>query len=173
MLAAGTEADAYCANGKTATSHYAWIAWYPGKQVRVSVPVIHPGDMVYVQVWSLSDTTARAYFSNISTGEVATYALTAPKGTSLEGYCGEWIVGRPTINGVRAPLMNYVEIAMPNGVAWNYADTNKTYYYPGANPPAGDLYLWSMVDSQGTISAPTIENSHFIWFRNAGSSYKK
>ena len=172
VLQAGIEVDAYCASGSTASFYSAWIEWYPYSEVRVSTPVINPGDMVYIQVWSLSATSGSAYFYNYSTGQSATYALSAPQGTTLVGSSAEWIVERPGVNGSLATLTNYIDVALPSGIAYNYKAATPTYYYPGSNPSAGNLYVLSMLDNNSkVISTPTIENSRFVWFRNSGSSY--
>ena len=174
VLQAGVEVDAYCASGgaTTASFYSAWIEWYPNYETRVSAPAIHPGDMVFIEVWSVSATSGYAYFHNYSTGQTASYALTAPTGTTLAGTSAEWIVERPGVNGGLATLTNYVDVAMPLGVAWNWAAANPTSYFPGANPPTGNLYVLSMLDNNNNvISKPYIENSRFIWFQNTGSSY--
>ena len=172
VLQAGIEVDAYCAGGTTSSFYAAWIEWYPYNEVRVSAPVIKPGDMVLIEVWNVSPTSGYAYFYNYSTGNAASYALTAPSGTTLVGNSTEWVVERPGVNGSLATLTNYVDVAMSIGYAWNYTSASPTYYWPGWNPPAGNLYLLSMLDnSKGVISTPTIETFDFIWFQNSGSSY--
>jgi hypothetical protein len=63
VLQAGVEVDAYCSGGTTTTGFYsAWIEWYPNASTRVSSPAIHPGDLVFVEVWNTSPTQGYAYF---------------------------------------------------------------------------------------------------------------
>lgn len=171
VLQAGIEVDAYC-NGSTTSSFYsAWIEWYPYNEVRVSSPVIHPGDMVYIQVWNVSSTVGGAYFYNYSTGVSASYTLSAPQGTTFVGNSAEWVVERPGVSGGLATLTNYVDVTLPFGVAWNYSAATPTYYYPGLNPAAGNLYALSMLDSSNkVISTPMIANAQLLWFQNSGSS---
>jgi Peptidase A4 family len=52
VLQAGAEVDAYCNGGSTSSFYSAWIEWFPNGSTRVSSPAIHPGDLVFVEVWS-------------------------------------------------------------------------------------------------------------------------
>ncbi|MBN4900037.1 hypothetical protein IDG68_14295, partial [Staphylococcus sp. EG-SA-21] len=61
VLQAGVEADAYCSGSTTASYYSAWIEWYPYNEVRVSSPAVHPGDLIYVQIWNTTPTTGIAY----------------------------------------------------------------------------------------------------------------
>ncbi len=178
VLQAGIEADAYCANNVTSPTYYIWIEWYPDWEYMVTSPSwsVNPGDLIFIEVWNTTATSGTAYFHNYSTGQILSVQLTAPAGTKLVGDSAEWVVERPTIvsGGVPnlATLTNYVDISLPLGLAWNTTASNPTYYYPGANPSAGNMYLLSMVDDNGkVISTPTIENFNFVWFQNSGSSY--
>lgn len=172
VLQAGAEVDAYCKSGTTSSLYSAWIEWYPYSETRVSSPAIHPGDLLYVEVWSTSTTAGYAYFYNYSTGQSAEYALSAPSGTSLKGNSVEWIVERPGISGGLATLTNYVDTAWPYGVAWNYKASSPTYYYEGATPSAGTLELLTMLDNnKNGISSATVENSDFLFFKDFGSAY--
>ena len=142
----------------------------PRSETLVSFP-IHPGDLVFVEVWNTSPPNGYAYFHNYSTGQVAEYQLTAPSGTSLVGNSVEWIVERPTVFGGLATLTNYIDSAWPNGIALNYQAATPTYQYQGQTPAAGTLNVITMVDNNGnSISSATIENSDFLWFRDFGSA---
>jgi len=172
VLQAGVEADAYCKNGTTASYYSAWIEWYPNYATEVSYPTIHPGDLVYVQVWNTSATNGYAYFFNFSTLEGAEYQLTAPSGVYLTGNSVEWIVERPGIGNGLATLANYVSVAWPLGIAWNYTASQPTYYYDGTNPPAGTLEWITMLDNSNNngISSAEVENRDFLWFQDFGSA---
>ena len=65
--------------------------------VKVSAPAIHPGDLVFVEVWSTSPTAGTALIFNVSTMSGASYSLTEPKGTTLKGNSVEWIVESPSV----------------------------------------------------------------------------
>jgi Peptidase A4 family len=134
VLQAGVEVDAYCSGGITSGFYSAWIEWYPNASTRVSSPAIHPGDLVFVEVWSTSATQGYAYFFNYSTNTSAEYALTAPAGTVVHGASLEWIVERPSLGASLTDLTNYISSAWSEGVAWNYSAANPTYYYMGDNP---------------------------------------
>jgi hypothetical protein len=171
VFQAGVEVDAYCSGGTTASLYSAWIEWYPYNETRVSAPAIHPGDLIFVEIWNTSATAGYAYIYNYSTNLSAEYTLTAPPGTTLVGNSVEWIVERPGVNGTLANLTNYIDVAWPNGFAWNYTASSQTYYYQGQTPASGTLYQITMLDNSGkAISAPTIENNDFLWFLNSGSS---
>jgi hypothetical protein len=122
VLQAGIEVDAYCNGGTTASFYSAWIEWFPFSETRVSSPAIHPGDLIFIEVWNTSPTNGYAYFFNYSTlGErgIPTH-ITAPSGTPLVGNSVEWIVERPGIGGGLATLTNYIDVPWPYGTAWNY-----------------------------------------------------
>ncbi|MDQ6714348.1 MAG: G1 family endopeptidase [Candidatus Dormibacteraeota bacterium] len=52
VLQAGVEVDAFCSGGTTASFYSAWIEWFPFNETRVSFPDIHPGDLVFIEVWN-------------------------------------------------------------------------------------------------------------------------
>lgn len=171
VLQAGTEVDAYCSGGTTSSYYSAWIEWYPHSETRVSSPTIHPGDLLFVEVWSTSPTVGYAYFYNYSTLQSAEYGLTAPSGTTLKGNSIEWIVERPGISGGLATLTNYIDSSWPYGIAWNWQASRPTYYWEGQNPAIGTLDVITMLDNNGSgISAATLENSDFLWFQDYGSA---
>lgn len=180
VFQAGIDADSYCSGGTTATHYSAWIEWFPDYSTEVDTPSLNPGDMVYIQVWNDTPAHGYAYFYNYATGVVGFYELNAPSGTTLVGNSAEWIVEAPTVDNNQSALMNYVYMAMPFGVAWNYTAQNPTYYWMGIDPAAinpavgGTAYICSMVDqNNNVISTPYVENVGFTWFQNSGSSYQK
>jgi len=171
VLQAGVEVDAYCSGGNTSGFYSAWIEWFPNNSIRVSSPAINPGDLVFVEVWSTSPTRGYVYFYNYSTNMTAEYALTAPAGTTLHGSSLEWIVERPSLGTSLTTLTNYIASPWSEGVAWDYADANPTYYYMGNNPTVGTLEQLTMNDNGGNgISSAAIESFNFLWFQNFGSA---
>jgi hypothetical protein len=171
VLQGGVEVDAYCNADTKAAFYSAWIEWYPFSETRVSSPAINPGDVVFVEVWNVSPTSGNVYFYNFSTQTAATYALTAPSGTALQGTSAEWIVERPSVGGSLANLTNYIDSSWPYNIAWNYASSNPTYYYPGFSP-IGTLYLVTMFGNDNkAISSGTPQNYDFVYFTNYGSSF--
>jgi hypothetical protein len=171
VLQGGVEVDATCASGTTTPFYSAWIEWFPNSETRVSSPTIHPGDLMFVEVWATSTTTGFVYFLDFSTNTSAQYALTAPRGTTLKSNSVEWIVERPGVNGTLATLTNYIQTSWPLGVAWRYNDKAPDYYYEGANPTKGTIQVLTMLDnSSNPISAPIGENTNFLWFLDSGSA---
>jgi hypothetical protein len=172
VLQAGTEVDASCSNGTTSTFYSAWVEWYPLNEARVNSPVIHPGDLLMVEVWNTSPTAGYVYFYNQSTGESAQYSLTAPNGTALQGNSVEWIVERPGVGGSLSQLTNYIDVSWPYGIAFNYESDTPVYHYMGRNPAVLTLEEITMVDdNQNPISYPVVENADFLWLQDTGSAY--
>jgi hypothetical protein len=171
VLQLGAEADAYCSGGAKATYYSAWIEWYPYSETRVSTPAVKPGDVMFVEVWNTTTTTAFAWLVNLSTQQSAVYTLTAYPGYPVVGNSVEWIVERPGVSGGLATLTNYVDVAWPYGFAWNYTSGAPTAYYPGIAPSGATFETITMLDNNSNpISVGQIENAAFLWFVNSGSS---
>jgi hypothetical protein len=172
VIQAGVDVTLLCNAGKIVqTQYYPWLEWYPLAEVSVTSPAISPGDLVFVEVWTTSATQAYVSFYNYSTDIAATYALTAPAGTTAHGSSVEWILERPSIGNAITNLTNYIAAPFAGGVAWNYAAANPTTYSLGGTPNTGTLQLITMLDNAGKpISVPTIENNSFLWFQTTGSA---
>ena len=171
VLQAGVEVDAYCNGGTTASFYSAWIEWFPFNETRVSSPAMHPGDLVFVEVWNTSPTNGYAYFYNYSTQTAAAYRLTPPSGTTLVGNSIEWIVERPGVGGGIATLTNYIDVSWPYNVAWNYAAATPHYYFPGLDPNPLTLELITMLDNAGHgISYGAPQNFGFVYFHDFGTA---
>ena len=142
--------------------------WLPSRYFRTRA--IHPGDLVFVEVWNVSSTVGYAYFYN-STQQVAEYQLTAPGGTTLQGNSIEWIVERPGVGGGLATLTNYTDVSWPYNIAWNYAANPPHYYFPGADPSPNTLELIVMLDNAGNgISYGSPQDFGFVYFEDYGSA---
>ena len=179
LLQAGLSARSECKNGVETPHYSAWIEWLPTSSVTVSRPEVRPGDLIFIEVWSVTTLRGFAYIYNHSLRQGAVYALTpASPADALKGGSVEWIVERPTRDRVYEKLINYSAVSMPFGVAWNYRSTAPDYYYPGAPPetsnfdtPPETLHILTMLDdNKKIISTPTVENNHFLFFQNSGSS---
>jgi len=134
---------AYCGSdtaGVTVGIYSAWVEWAPNKAVLVSSPTIHPGDLVFVEVWNTSPTNGYAYFYNHATQKTAEYQLTAFQGYPLVGDSVEWIVERPYTGYERATLTNYIDVPFSDGYAWNYRSSGQAVYDMGSIPPTGIHY---------------------------------
>lgn len=179
LLQTGVSARSECKNGVENAHYSAWIEWLPADSVPVSRPEVRPGDLMFLEIWSASPQKGFAYLYNHSRREGAVYTLTPPSpGDALKGGSVEWILERPTRDKVREKLANYSAASMPFGVAWNYQSATPAYYYPGAprqplegEPPPPPLHLLRMTDdNRRVISTPYVENDHFLFFLNSGSS---
>ncbi len=101
VMQAGTETN--CGN-----SDYAWYEWYPYLQTKISSPTVSPGNFIEVEVWyTTSSPHGNFWLWNETTGAVAGLGFSAPSGTTLSGNSMEWVVERPTLNGVYTDLVNY------------------------------------------------------------------
>ncbi len=171
VLQGGIEADAYCNGGSTSTFYSAWVEWYPNSLTQVSSPVITPGDYLFVEVWNVSTTVGYVYFHDYSSNVTAEYKLTAPSGTTLQGNSVEWIVERPGVNGSLATLANYIAAPLTHGIAWDYTNSTKTYYYPNLSPTVGTLYYITMYDNSGNDISTGYGGAYFgLLFEDYGSA---
>lgn len=178
LLQSGLSARSECKNGVETPHYSAWIEWLPANSVPVSRPEVRPGDLMFFEVWSVTPQKGFAYIYNHTIREGSVYALTPPTPSdALQGGSVEWIVERPARDKVYEKLANYSAASMPFGVAWNYRAKTPAYYYPGAprqsadGEPSPPLHILTMLDdSKKIISTPYVENDHFLFFLNSGSS---
>lgn len=114
VLQAGTGQHVKRSGGVVTTEYFAWYEWYPNNWTEISNLAVHPGDAIstLVRYTGMQNGVGQgtATVSNLTTGQSATVALTAPAGTTLSGNCAEWIMERPGINGVTASLPEYEHI---------------------------------------------------------------
>ncbi len=137
VLQAGTEADANCSS----TLYSFWYEWFPLSETRISLPV-SAGDSVTVFVsYEPTSPQGTATLFNLTTGQNATVQFNPPSGTTYVGNSAEWVLERPTLNGVYADLPNYSQDWF-NAIS---ASNNKTTYSPsGPTPPSGAIYSVTM-----------------------------
>jgi hypothetical protein len=171
VLQAGTEADALCfksiyGSQIDLTNYYPWYEWYPNNSVQITNLPVAPGDDMFVHVWQTSSTQGNAYLVNQNTNQWVSIPFTAPTNpkTTLVGNSAEWIVERPTVNGVLTWLTNYTQDFFADGYAYT---TSGAQYLPGS---AGATQL-EMVDSNGCVmSYPQLLGSGGIWFLGENSA---
>ncbi len=165
VLQAGTNSDAYCKSGTTATYYAAWIEWYPNAETLVTNIPVTAGDDIFVEVWNTSATIGNAYFVNYRTGTYGSISFSAPKGTTLKGNSAEWIVERPGLSTGLATLTNYIW----ENFNLSYATTHGSVTYnPGSS---GGLELTMLDNSGKVISYPTLLSGEYLWMRDEGSAY--
>jgi len=154
VLQGGTTSAYYCSTTTTGGDYFAWIEWYPAGSS--SAFNVNPGDDVYVETWNTSDNTGNVSLWDLTQQTYATYALTAPSGTTLVGNSAEFIVERPCCREVGKtsylyPLANYI------ADFWDYSGdyTFKSVLNdPGST--ATTTLVVSMINDAGTevISVP-------------------
>ncbi|HEV2674531.1 MAG TPA: G1 family glutamic endopeptidase [Aliidongia sp.] len=155
VLQAGTESDAYCYGNSSskATYYSAWYEWYPYGEVRIGNFPIAPGDDIFVEVWSTSNTAGHAYMVNYTNNTYVNIAFSAPPGTHLVGNSAEWVVERPSVGGRLANLTNYVSDVLWAADAYDFGYRAGS---PGA-PGASSSIPVQMLDNNGAvISYPTL-----------------
>jgi hypothetical protein len=174
VLQAGTEADAYCSGGSKSTLYSAWYEWYSNGEVRVSYPVVSPGDLMGVEVWyTTSAPHGHAYILNGSTQVYTTIGFDPPSGTTYLGNTAEWVEERPGVNGGLADLTNYVADQFNLDYAYN-----GSYYEPGSSPSGTTTYNITMTcppwnpssacPTTTDISVVDLYGTYTLWLYNEG-----
>jgi hypothetical protein len=173
VLQAGTEADAFCPPFQTFYS--AWIEWAPNPEVRVSVPTVEPGNLMFSEVWYTNTPPfGHAYLANVTLQQSAAYAFNPPSGVAFNGDSVEWILERPLVNAVLSDLTNYVADQYNTEVA---SDTTN-FYNPSVSPHDTTTLAITMTCPPWTpdgscpstlgfslpISTPTLYDPWAVWF---------
>jgi hypothetical protein len=139
LVQAGTEQNAQTMNGVTITNYYAWTEFLPQDPFEVVLPnfLVQPGDEIICSVWigtaqsnlpatlsgqfawfSIHNVTrseftliseSRGYISG-ATGERVPHGIFET--TNVQGFEAEWIMERPTVNGILPDLADYGKTAM-------------------------------------------------------------
>jgi hypothetical protein len=170
VLQAGALEIAQCSSSGTATSYSAWYEWYPYSLTEVSVPAIHPGDLVAVEVWyTTASPHGHAYIVNYTLNVAATYNFNPPSSATYLGDSVEWVSERPGVSGSLSDLMNYVGDAFNDDYAYN-----GSYYYPSSTYAGTTTYRISMTcppwnpssscTSTTVISTPYLYGVDTLWF---------
>lgn len=134
------------------TTYYAWAEFFPLGEQRITNFVVNPGDHMLGQVWmgnaGSKPTLAGAFgvclIYNLTTGTNTTVYITPPSGTTFSGNVAEWIIERPTVNGVLPDLSNYGTASMFNAYAKR---SDGTVVYSNGNIYTLNL---TMTNSSGT-----------------------
>lgn len=117
VLQAGVDTSILIDGDLTLVKHYAWIEWFPlsAKPVVESLPV-EPGHQVDVLICG-SGNRAEIFFSNLTLGIYTSFPIYAPDSTTLLGNSAEWIVERPSENGIRQQLPEYGTVIFDKALA--------------------------------------------------------
>ncbi len=133
LVQAGTEQDLNAYFGPCCpapliriATYYAWTEFLPQQGTEQLIPnfTVRPGDEISVQVSMHNDCTdsggvplpcvpvlpgQRAIFNieNITRSEFAVIQVDRPQNVTVNGFTAEWIMERPSINGVLPDLTNY------------------------------------------------------------------
>jgi hypothetical protein len=109
----------------TITTYYAWAEFFPLNEQRITNFDVEPGDHMFAQVWMgnagskprLDGAFGVCLIFNLTRGTNTTVYITPPSGTTFTGITAEWIMERPTVNGVLPNLSNYGTASMFNAYA--------------------------------------------------------
>jgi hypothetical protein len=173
VLQAGTEQDAYCGNGYTQSSYYAWFEWYPNYEYEITNFPVAPGATMLVVVQATSATTATAVFVDVQSNQFTVVGFGAPAGTRLTGNSAEWIVERPNVNNTPGNLADYGQAWMSAEVAFldNELNTN-TYDVAATGGPGRTPYVLEMLDANGNpLSTAHPQGTSAEYWNVTGSAY--
>jgi Peptidase A4 family len=168
VLQAGVEADAYCSGTTTASFYSAWWEWYPYSEVRISASSfpVSPGDDLFVEVWSTSQTAGHVLLYNYNTNVAVVVNFTPPTGTLLQGNSAEWVVERPAVGGALATLPGYSLDFFADTSAYDF---NDDLYTPG-QPGSWTNYDITMVNSNGDPLSEAFPSLNSIFFEAVGDA---
>lgn len=164
VLQAGVEADAGCSGGTTSTFYGAWYEWFPHLSVGIDNFPIHPGDLIYVYVWSTSSTKGHYFMVDKTTNMSSALAFDAPSGVHLVGNSAEWVVERPSINGKLPTLTNYVTDAFYGA----HINVPKIGEYSPATPRDGTTLSTTMVADKKDVSYATRSTEDLTYISPSG-----
>ena len=122
----------------TVASYFAWTEFFPADAQQLTNFKISPGDHMLGQVWmgnagskpTFTGVFGVCYLFNLTTGTYTYVYITPPSGTTFTGISAEWIMERPTIDGVLPDLSDYGVAMILN--AWAQR-TDGTVMYPSGN----------------------------------------
>jgi hypothetical protein len=176
LFQAGSEADAFCSGGETATNYDPWVEWLPESEIILTgaVPVV-PGDYLIVTVtatnWSHGESSnGTLLFTDVTQQWQVSAAYTAASlgGTFVVGKSAEWIVERPEVGGSFATLANY--IADPWFAASAKDLGNKTHL-PGSPKLAVSNVITMLDNGSSPISYVDLSGTETLWFFDEGSAF--
>ena len=134
----------------TISNYYAWVEFYPLPEQRITNLTVSPGDFIVGQVWVGDGINAVCFLQNLTTGVSTTLFVAPPPGTTFSGATAEWIMERPTVNGVLPDLANYRAAQMFNAFAERL---DGTVVHPSGNSDSLNLTMEN--SSGGLISIVT------------------
>jgi Peptidase A4 family len=164
----GTSTNVDCVHGSE--QHYAWIEWYPAPSMIVTNFPVDAGDIITV---AAAVTTAQNryefHFMNWSTRQSLYMLMTPPSGTQLVGNSIEWVVERPTINGVLSNLTPFFLNSWTGLDGFFQPNTASTLHYRPSVPATGTSLMVTMTDGTNNFSVPSIYPGPYddsAWFQS-------
>ena len=137
--------DHYLFEPGAVATYYPWYEWVPGDEIAITNLTVQPGDKIHCRIDRVGPANARVL---IGTPWVAVgLDLQAPGKARILGQTAEWIVERPTANGVIATLPHYERVHFQLAAT---RDSDGTQYDLNNN-----LILVDMVEDDQTLSFAT------------------
>jgi hypothetical protein len=167
VLQAGLDADAFCADGQTATNYDVWYEWAPGLGTTIQNMTVQPGDELHVVVWAVNGsngTEGETYIVDENTGQSVAFYIDPPAGTTLIGNSAEFITERPEVNNKLATLARYTVQFFTTGYIFNNLQVP---YFPGG----ANMVDVTMIDDNAVpISAPQVLGGASVSTYDEGSA---
>lgn len=156
VLQAGCDSDVMPTSSGTTRQVNPWWEWFPEGTFWISNFPVSQGDTMSCLVCGDvgSNTSAVIFLMNDTNGAHASFAVTAPSGTTLEGNCAEWILESLEIDTIVPELASYGAMYFD---ACNCGTTDNT------SLNASNANTMNMLDSSGNvISQGAIENQTLV-----------
>jgi hypothetical protein len=93
-----------------ATSQYLWWEWFPDAEIAITNVPVEPGHRVTCFLTATSSNTGTVWLYNETIRLSTSFAVAGSP--QIERNMVEWIVERPSINGIISHLPNYGEVSM-------------------------------------------------------------
>jgi peptidase A4-like protein len=167
LVQAGTEGDAFCANGRDSFDYHPWWEWIPQPETPIINFFILPGDAFATEVVAIDATHAQFVMIDLTSGDGASFRVTAPSGAQFVGVSAEWIHEATTVNGKVSVLPQYGAMSF---TAMDAEDTGQKTYTPGAPSNAVDLNITLVDASNKPASIPHLLGNDTQWVFSASGN---
>jgi hypothetical protein len=153
------QAGAGCSvNADGTTSFFLWHEWTPPAWVAINNLAVNPGDLITVLICTAGagSQSAMIYFSNNTSGYSTSYDILIPQGTNFLGDQAEWIVERPSVNGVPVQLPDYGQVFFSIANAGLVSGTVVNPGTVGGNNGPFDMVVNGTTISTGAVVSQTV-----------------
>jgi Peptidase A4 family len=166
----GTEQEThlYFGGAWTVQSDYAWYEWYPTAEQAIANFPVKANDFIFSEVAVVNanglrdanGNTGWFYLDNLTNGQFTVITTPMPGNTAFFGSSADWIMERPTVNGMLPDLSRFLPALM-----WSAAATRQNGDYPLVFQESYDQF--NMVDNVGkpmcTPQQTGPSSMQFLW----------